>query len=64
MPCLCPSCCATPDPRYSPAWMRECFVRSVAKSHTQAPFLREYAKHHGQAEAERLADEIREELRK
>jgi len=62
MPCLCPSCCPDPDPRYSPEWMRACLVRDIARSREQASFLRLYAKHHGQAEAEKLADEIRAEL--
>jgi len=64
MPCLCPLCSATPDPRYLPEWMRACLVRDIARSRERASFLRLYAKHHGQAEAERLADEIRDELRK
>ncbi len=45
-----------------PAWMRECLVRDVAKQPKRAVFLKGYADAHGNAEAQKLADEVRDFL--
>lgn len=61
--CRCESCApGDSGPTYTRKFMRETLVRSIAANSTRAPFLRDYAKHHGDAEAEKLADEVRAEI--
>ena len=51
-------------PNNSREFLWECLVREVASNPKRGSFLNEYAKYHGIEEANRLADDVRAEIRR